>query len=91
MVKYYYETEGKYGRREKVMNKDMDYDALRNDLEDYYGTAMFGGAGVAMGGLSDVESAGVAMGGLSDVESASDDRLIEIAARERINLGKYEK
>lgn len=31
MVKYYYETEGKYGRREKVMNKDMDYDALRND------------------------------------------------------------
>ena len=78
MVKYYYETEGKYGRREKVMNKDMDYDALRNDLEDYYGTAMFGGAGMAMGGLS-------------DGESASDDRLIEIAARERINLGKYEK
>ena len=59
------------------MNKDIDYDALRNDLEDYYGTAMFGGAGMAMGGLS-------------DVESASDDRLIEIAARERINLGKYE-
>ena len=52
------------------MNKDIDYDALRNDLEDYYG---------------------MAMGGLSDVESASDDRLIEIAARERINLGKYEK
>lgn len=52
------------------MNKDIDYDALRNDLEDYYGTAMFGGAGMAMGGLS-------------DVESASDDRLIEIAARER--------
>lgn len=39
------------------MNKDIDYDALRNDLEDYYGTAMFGGAGMAMGGLSDVESA----------------------------------
>ena len=50
-------------RKEKVMNKDIDYDALRNDLEDYYGTAMFGGAGMAMGGLS-------------DVESASDDRLI---------------
>ena len=49
MVKYYYETEGKYGRREKVMNKDMDYDALRNDLEDYYGTAMFGGAGMYYG------------------------------------------
>ncbi len=60
------------------MNKDIDYDALRNDLEDYYGTAMFGGAGMAVDGLS-------------EVESASDDRLIEIAARERINLGKYEK
>ena len=78
MVIYYYKTAWEYGRSENLMNKDIDYDALRNDLEDYYGTAMFGGAGMAMGGLS-------------DVESASDDRLIEIAARERINLGKYEK
>ena len=60
------------------MSRDIDYKTLRSDLEDYYGTAMFSGAGMAMGDLE-------------EVDRASEDKLIEIAKREKIDLNKYEK
>ena len=60
------------------MSRDIDYENLRSDLENYYGTAMFSGAGMAM---SDLEK----------VDRASEDMLIEIAKREKIDLNKYEK
>ena len=60
------------------MSRDIDYENLRSDLEDYYGTDMFSGAGMAM---SDLE----------EVDRASEDKLIEIAKREKIDLNKYEK
>lgn len=34
------------------MSRDIDYKNLRSDLENYYGTAMFSGAGIAMSDLS---------------------------------------
>ena len=60
------------------MSRDIDYENLRSDLEDYYGTAMFSGTGMAM---DDLEK----------VDRASEDMLIEIAKREKIDLNKYEK
>ena len=60
------------------MSRDIDYENLRSDLENYYGTAMFSGEGMAM---SDLE----------EVDRASEDKLIEIAKREKIDLNKYEK
>lgn len=35
------------------MNRDIDYEGLRRDLKDYYGTAMFAGFGAAM--MDDLE------------------------------------
>ena len=60
------------------MSRDIDYENLRSDLEDCYGTAMFSGAGMAMEDLS-------------KVDRASEEKLIEIAKREKIDLSKYEK
>lgn len=60
------------------MSRDIDYENLRSDLEDYCGTAMFSGAGMAMEDLS-------------KVDRASEEKLIEIAKREKIDLSKYEK
>lgn len=60
------------------MSRDIDYENSRSDLEDYYGTAMFSGAGMAMEDLS-------------KVDRASEEKLIEIAKREKIDLSKYEK
>ncbi len=54
----------------------IDYEALRRDLMDYFGTAM---------GFFPV-----AVMDLSEVESASDEELLEIARKNRINLSKYE-
>lgn len=39
------------------MSRDIDYKNLRSDLENYYGTAMFSGAGMAMSDLSKVDRA----------------------------------
>lgn len=39
------------------MSRDIDYENLRSDLEDYYGTAMFSGAGMAMNDLEEVDRA----------------------------------
>lgn len=60
------------------MNRDIDYEGLRRDLKDYYGTAMFAGFGAAM---MDV----------SKVENASDEELLRIADEEGLNLSKYMK
>ena len=60
------------------MSRDIDYENLRIDLDDYYVTDMFSGAGMAMDDLE-------------EVDRASEEKLIEIAKREKIDLSKYEK
>lgn len=55
----------------------MDYESLRQDLMDYYGTAMHSGFPMAVIDLS-------------GVESASDSELIRIAEREGFDLSEYE-
>lgn len=60
------------------MNQEIDYEKLRRDLEDHYGTAMFAGFGAAMMDLS-------------KIENASDNELIEIAKKKKINLCNYMK
>lgn len=55
----------------------MNYDQLRLDLIDYFGTAMSSGFPMAV-----IE--------LSDVERASDTELIRIAGRVGFNLRTYE-
>ena len=55
----------------------IDVDKLRDDMEDYYGTAMMNGFPMAM-----VE--------LSDVETASDRELVDMAVKEGFDLRKYE-
>lgn len=57
---------------------DLDIEKLRNDLIDYYGTAMFSGFGVA---LMD----------LSKVEKSNDYELIKIAMDNGFDLNKYIK
>ena len=60
------------------MNQRIDVERLRNDLKDYYGTAMFGGFPMAM-----IE--------LSQVERASDEEVINMAKDKGIDLRKYRK
>lgn len=60
------------------MNQEIDYEKLRRDLEEHYGTAMFAGFGVAMMDLS-------------KIENALDNELIEIAKKKKINLCNYMK
>lgn len=55
----------------------MDYDKLRGDLRDYYGTAMFNGNPMAM-----ME--------LEEVERASNEELARIARDNAFDLSKYE-
>ena len=55
---------------------DFDYDRLRRDLMDNYGTAMFSGFPMAVMDLS-------------RVERASEEELLRIASKERVNLDKY--
>ena len=56
----------------------IDIDRLREDLEDYFGTAMFSGNPQAM-----ME--------LEEVRSASDTELVSIARRCGFNINKYEE
>ena len=55
----------------------IDYEKLRKDLIDYFGTAM--------------SFSPMAIMDLSRVESASDDELVEIAKRNNFDLNKYNK
>ena len=57
---------------------DFDYDRLRSDLMDYYGTAMVGGFPMAV-----IE--------LGQVERASESELVQIAQKLGYNLNKYSK
>lgn len=54
----------------------IDNDKLRKDLKDYFGTAMFGGAPLAMMDMV-------------QVESASEDELVEIAKRNGFDITDY--
>ncbi len=55
---------------------DIDYEKLRKDLIDYFGSAMFSGFPMAVVDLS-------------DVERASNDELIKIAKKNGFDLSKY--
>lgn len=55
----------------------IDYEKLRKDLIDYFGTAM--------------SFSPMAIMDLSRVEFASDDELVEIAKRNNFDLNKYIK
>lgn len=54
----------------------VNSEQLRKDLKDYYGTAMLGGSPTAM-----ME--------LSKIEKASEQELIQIAQKNRMNITKY--
>lgn len=55
----------------------MDYERLRDDLKDYFGTAM------SYNPMAVIE--------LSEVESASEDKLISIALQNGFDLSDYEE
>lgn len=55
----------------------MDFERLREDLKDYFGTAM------AYNPMAVIE--------LSEVENASNERLIQIALRNGFDLSNYER
>ena len=55
----------------------MDLERLREDLKDYFGTA------ISFNPMAVIE--------LSEVESASDDKLISIALKNGFNLSDYEE
>lgn len=57
---------------------EIDYEKLRNDLIDYYGTASYNGFPIAI-----IE--------LSNVENASYEELINIAIKNNFNLNNYKK
>ena len=58
------------------MNIEIDIERLRNDLINYYGTAMFNSSPLAI-----IE--------LSKIENASSEELIQIAQNNNFNLEKY--
>ena len=58
--------------------KEINYEQLRADLIDYFGTAMIYGLGAA---LIDIE----------EIESASNEKLIQIANQNGFNLNDYVK
>ena len=60
------------------INMDIDYEKLRSDLIDYYGTALSLGFGMAI-----IE--------LSKLENASNKELVEIAKKNGFDLIEYEK
>lgn len=55
---------------------EVDVERLRNDLIDYYGTAMTNGYGAAMGDIQ-------------RIENASDQEVIRIAIELNFDLHKY--
>ena len=57
---------------------EIDYEKLREDLIDYYGTASYNGFPMAI-----IE--------LSNVENASYEELINIAIKNNFNLNNYKK
>lgn len=58
--------------------KEINYEQLRADLIDYFGTAMIYGFGAA---LIDIE----------EIEQASNEKLIQIANHNGFNLNDYVK
>ena len=58
------------------MYKDINIDKLRNDLIDYFGTAMFNASPLAIMDLS-------------KVKKANNKELIEIAIKNNFDLNKY--
>lgn len=60
-------------------NKNIDFDKLREDLMDEYAAQMITVTGAM--GCSD----------MCDAQQASEDQLLEMARKERFNLGKYMK
>ena len=56
----------------------IDIEKLRNDMEDYYGTAMFGGFPMAV-----IE--------LNRIQRASNEDIIQMAIDQGIDLRKYQK
>ena len=56
---------------------ELDYNKLRSDLINYFGTAMFNASPLAM-----IE--------LSKVENATNEELIEIALNNNFDLSKYQ-
>ncbi len=58
------------------MEYDIDIDALRRDMKDYYGTAMFSGFPMAVMDLS-------------KVERLSDQELVEVVQKNGVDLRKY--
>ncbi len=58
------------------MEYEIDIRRLRRDMEDYYGTAMFGGFPMAVMDLS-------------KVERMSDREIIELAEKNGVDLRKY--
>ena len=56
---------------------DLDISRLRDDLEDYYGTAVFSGMPAAV-----IE--------LSQAQSASPQELVDMARQAGFDLGRYE-
>ena len=58
--------------------EDIDYNRLREDLIEYFGTAMFNGSPLAI-----IE--------ISKIEYATDEELIDIAQKTNFNLEKYIK
>ena len=60
------------------MEYKIDVDRLRDDMKNYYGTAMFNVSPVAVMDLA-------------RVEQASDQEIIEMAQKNRVNLEDYMK
>ena len=58
-------------------SENIDYEKLRKDLTDYFGSAMFSGFPIAIVDLS-------------DVEIASNAELIEIAEKNNFDLNDYQ-
>lgn len=58
------------------MNENLNIDKLREDLLDYYGTAMFNASPLAI-----IE--------LTKIEKASNEELIEIALNNNFDLNEY--
>ena len=56
----------------------IDFDRLRRDLTDYYGTAAFSGFPAA---IIDV----------GKVQRASEEKLIQLSQQLKVDLSKYEK
>ena len=54
----------------------IDFEKLRNDLKDYYGTAIFNGLPMAMVNVN-------------QVERASNQELIDVARKLKIDLERY--